>query len=284
MPGPQPIVGVTGFYVGDPELTPEQRSGGPSNPNHGRTKELQYSAYSQGYAGHGPYGLDNQFLTGISPEIYTEAAGQVQDDPEGDLQPITHAAPWPKGLSGRQNPQDVHDGLVESFGIHSSAMGYSRAMTHDSSLVPTMDTFEQVLYETAGDSIQSDSVPRQIGMVSGGYGSTDREQSLAIQNQYGFDEAHVQRNRYGTGHIPGNYMWLEPGSRPMISSAAPQSTPVIPIGPDSPFSDQIAGQPWYTQGQSILYDLPVEYQQPPDPNLSSASLLNSPAPADVSLW
>jgi hypothetical protein len=265
-----------------PEATAEEMWGGPADPRHGLGPDpsTDYS-YLQWYSGpHGPYGLDNALL-GVDPSIYTEQAGEVRQDPRGDLQERTHAAPWPKGLSDSQDrgPEESAYRNRESFLIHSSDQGMSRQFD---SLPPQNDEWSSVEYTDPGsDTLQSNDVPKQVGNAVSGYGSTDRRQSLAIQNRYGFDSAHVFR-RFAVGSIPGNYMWMDPGSRPLRHDRL-GSVPNIPTGEDSPFTGQDTTMSFGTQG-AVLVDLPPEYAEPPTPVLSGADLLAMAAPSGVDFY
>ena len=282
MAGPAPISGLTGLYDPTPQATPEEIWGGPADPSHGGGLDPSSGfIYEQFYSGpHGPYGPDNAVL-GEDPSVYTERAGQLFQDPRGDQQPQTHAANWPKGLSQAQDPgpEDNTKRLRESFLIHSQDQGMSRQFD---SLPPQNDTWQDVDYTDPGSpTLQSNSVPKQVGSVVGAFGSSDRNQSLAKQNEYGFDSAHVHR-RYATGSIPGNYMMLEPGSRPLRHDRL-GSVPNIPTGDDSPFTGQDTTTSYNTQG-AVLQVLPTEYPEPPSPSLSGTDLLSMAAPGGVSLW
>jgi hypothetical protein len=283
MAGPSPVQGVTGLYDPTPEATAEEIWGGPADPAHGGGRDPSTGYIeTQFYGGpHGPYGLDNQLLGVDMAVVYTEGAGLIGDDPRADLQPQTHAAPWPKGLSDRQSvqPDDVTDGIRESFLIHSMDQGMKRQFD---AMEAKNDTWQDVDYTDPGTPTLQAQVPKQVGAVAGLRGSTDRVQSLQLQNEHGFDSAHVHR-RYATGNIPGNFQWMIPGSRPLRHDRM-GAIPNIPTGEDSPFTGDDVGQSFSTQG-AVLEVLPTEYQEPVTPSLSPGQLLlANAAPSGVELF
>jgi len=277
MAGPAPIQGIQVLSNPEPELTPEQRYGGTADPRHSSIGEVARPYSWEGvYEGsHGPYGLDNQLL-GV--EICSFAAGDLGQDPTADLTPRTHAAPWPKGVPQSPHPEAQAEWRDQENSIHASNTGVSRRMLYSPTLHAQQDNW-QGFYEVApGTSAQDPNVPKQVGFAVGGWGSRDRSQSLAGQNQYGFDSAHSMR-RYAAGSIPGNYMWMRPGGRPMFKTLAGSGQ--LPTGSDSPFYGQDASAAFGVQG-GILTDLPYEYATPPIPAVASAA--PNQAPAEIALW
>jgi hypothetical protein len=109
------------------------------------------------------------------------------------------------------------------------------------------------------------SLPRQSQSSGYVWGTRDRTQSMARQNEFGFDSAH-QHRRFAVGSIPGNFMWMKPGGRPMVKGLPGPARP--PIGVDSPFAGQNVGQSFSIDG-SILQNVPTEYQAPPQPRLAA---------------
>jgi len=279
--GVQPLTGLQGWVNPTPEATPEERLGGPADTRHG--KPLAYDASPQ-YPWqafpdepHGPYGIENQLL-GMDIVSYETPAGYLAQDPTGDEQPLTNAAPWPRGIAQSVLPDEVAPKRQESADIHASNMGQSRRVLYSPSMLPHNDTWE-AFYEVEPGSTEQVPIPKQIQTGVGGFGSTDRTQSMANQNEYGFDAAHSHR-RYATGGIPGNRMWMEPGGRPMVKSIP--GTANVPVGTDSPFAGQDPMQTFDIQG-SVLQTLPTQYEAPPDPSLAS-DYSGSQSPADVSWY
>jgi len=114
-------------------------------------------------------------------------------------------------------------------------------------------------------------IGRQAMSAGFGWGTRDRTQSFARQNEFGFDSAHVHR-RYAQSPIPGNYMWMRPGGRPMVKGLPGPARP--PIGPDSPFAGDDLGQSFNING-AILQNVPSEYVPPAQPNLAAAVVSDS---------
>lgn len=257
------IRGIGGYsnkpvIYNNPEATPEQRLGGPYDPRHAQPGETASPYPYEAFPGeqHGPYGLDNQML-GFDICSYTAPAGVMAQDPTGDAQPITRAAPWPKGVPQSNTPDEVAARLSEVQAIRSGGnFGAARAHMIEPTLNAEQDNWIEYADVDAGQSLQV-PVPDQLKSQGG----TDRVQSFARQNEYGFDSAHLHR-RVAAGSIPGNYMWLEPGSRPQVID--PVGTANVPVGADSPFTGQNPRQNYSTEG-AVLYDLPVAYQPGPEP-------------------
>jgi hypothetical protein len=276
----QPLTGLQGWTNPNPEASAEQLHGNAADPRHGTAGE-QAAPYPWEVfpdEPHGPYGLDNELL-GMDICSYETPAGYLGQDPRGDEQPLTNAAPWPKGVPQSVDPDAVAARRIESMDIHSSAMGASRrSNTSPNGYLQndTWDTMEAV--DPGMTKPPMVPIPNQVMTGSGGWGSRDRVQSRAGQNEYGFDSAHMHR-RYATGSIPGNYMWMEPGQRPMVKSIP--GTANVPVGQDSPFAGQVPGDAFTSHG-SALANLPTQYVAPPDPALAPAYSQDQ-AP-EVNLW
>lgn len=260
--------GVQGFVREDAFATAEQRSGGTADPKHAERGETAKPYPWENFPGepHGPFGVENELL-GMEPDQFIDGHGYLAQDPTADLQPITHAANWPKGLPTTVHPDEVSARREESRLIHAQGMGGSREALYLPTLDATQDEWVELWEVDPGVTIPPQ--PAQPEMLKGtgimGYGSTDRNATFARQNGYGFDSAHMHR-RYATGSIPGNYMWMEPGSRPLVKSIPRGGS--IPTGPNSPFAGQDGNLGYDAQG-SVLQDLPVEYAGPPAPALAS---------------
>lgn len=282
MTGVNGLTGLRGFVKTKPEATAEQVQGGFVDPAHAKPGEDASSYPWEQYPGqgmpHGPYGLDNDLLGGADFCSYAAPAGALEQDPTADLQPVTRAAPWPKGVPSQVDPDGTEHWREQQLGIHASAMGGSREALFIPTAHAKQDEWKDFYEVEPGQSNQVE-IPGQIKGSAGGWGSRDRVQSFAGQNEYGFDSAHMHR-RYAAGSIPGNYMWMEPGSRPMVKSIP--GTAVIPVGPDSPFAGQDFGFPYDPQG-AVLNTLPPDYTAPPEPELA-ASYPATQAESGVELW
>jgi hypothetical protein len=270
MAGPQGVKGltsVTGFVDNAAFATPEERLGNTADPRHGVAGEQAAPYPWEQYPGEsiGPLGLDNQLLA-TDPSQEVLRAGEVYQDPTGDQQEYTRAAPWPKGFPTSPFPDDQQGWRAQENAIHSENFGASREMLYEPTLDPQNDTWTDFYEVNPGASLQV-PVPDQLkSSGGGGYGTTDRVSSFARQNQYGFDSAHMHR-RWATGSIPGNYMWLQPGGRPLVKSIAGSAQ--VPVGVNSPFYGQDPGTTYDSQG-SALAVLPSEYVPPVDPALASS--------------
>lgn len=264
--GPAPLQPLAGFVDPTPQATGEQRSGRSADPRHDQLGEQArpYSWEGVAEGPHGPFGPENQML-GAAYVLLGIPAGYLGQDPTGDYQPVTQAAPWPKGTPMGTDPDTVSAKLIESASIHGSDTNSSRRMLYYPDADPNRTNWRMVDRTDAGDSMQ-EPLPGQIAGRSGGWGHSDRVQSHAGQNSYGFDSAHVTR-RYADGNsIPGNYMWMQPQSRETATFAAHTARPAV--GAQSPFTGQDTGAAFGTQG-AVLTTLPAEYTSPADPALQA---------------
>lgn len=272
------LAGYSTTQRGEREATPEERNGGPVDPRHGNWGEQaapypwQSSLVGTG-GSHGPYGPENQLL---DDWYWAMTPGGMDDDPGGEfvdqtpnLETRSHGAPWPKGIASGPVPSEHPDRL--SANRIQSAQLHGIRSNADASAIPSpqaygvqQDDWVELWNVTPGNS-DLPSIPK--GMMSSGFmfGSRDRTQSMAAQNQYGFDSAHVHR-RYATGAIPGNTMWMKPGGRPVAKSVAGVARPAI--GPDSPFEGDNLGAAFDPYG-AVLQNLPTEYVAPAQPALAS---------------
>src|ERR1700753_42268 len=154
-----PLNGLRGFVNTTPEATAEQRNGDPAEP-------YPWEAFPG--ESHGPYGLANDML-GMPITSYSDAAGYLAQDPTADLQPITHAAPWPKGVPQNNRPDEVAERRAESAAIHSSNMGGSRESLYVPTAQAQQDVWQTLEAVDAGTSWQA-PIPKQIAGSSGGWG------------------------------------------------------------------------------------------------------------------
>lgn len=275
-----PLTALSGYVVTSPDATPEQRSGGAGTLTPPEMAADRYPWQADPTQPHGPYGTESGLL-GVDIATEIDPAGFLAQDPTADLTPLTHAAPWPKGVPQSNDPTEVTARAQEMADIHSANLGGSRAMLYDPTAEPVNDEWVGVDHVSAGQSQQAD-IPDQLKGSTGGFGSTDRVQSFARQNQYGFDSAHVQ-HRYANGKIPGNFLWQRPGGRPLQVNVSGQN---MPTGVSSPFAGQDTSRSFDTQGAALAV-IPAEYEAPPDPALAPgypAPSANTDACPVVSLW
>lgn len=256
----------------DSQATPEQRSGGPADQRHGNWGEQAApypweSSLSLG-GSHGPYGPENQLL---GDEWWlTTPAGQESDDITFDRTPSKRAGPFPKGVASGPvpgaTPDDIAEQLRQSAAIHSIQTGAGlKALYPVQGLGVQQDEWQEIWYVDPGNS-DLVQVPNQMKSSGFLWGTTDRTQSFAHQNDHGFGSKHMKR-RFATGSIPGNTDWMRPGGRPLQKSLPGPSRP--PIGVDSPFHGDDLGAAFGVQG-AVLQNMPTEYVPPPQPNLAAA--------------
>jgi hypothetical protein len=283
MPGPVQLTGLQGFVNSNPEATPSEIQGYSANPAHAQNLWEQPEIYpwESGIDGltasADPIPIFTDSIGDIPPEM---PAGQLGQNPVADITPRTHAAPWPKGLDGirkgNQQPEGTTEYLVDSSDIHASDTNAGAGMLYDPTLFAKQDDWDAFFEVQPGESMLDPNIGSQgrSGMAPGGWGSHGREQSNARQNLYGFDSAHKHR-RYARGSIPGAYMWMKPGGRPMVKSLPGPARPAV--GPLSPFAGQNVG--WGFQASSnvggVLTQPAGEYQQPPTPYVAAPVTANS---------
>lgn len=268
------LSGIAGYQVqldADAQATPEQRMGDTVDPKHslrGQTaKPYPYMSKAGQTGSHGPYGPENQLLG--DEQWFMQPAGNETQDPYMDLTPLRRAAPWPKGIASGpvpdEGPDAISNQLRQSAAIHGTRNNAgTRALTSHQGLALN-DEWEALENLTPG---HSDLRPLDRQALSSGFmwGTRDRTQSMAAQNGYGFDSAHLHR-RWASGAIPGNTMWMKPGGRPMAKSLPGPSRPAI--GVDSPFAGDDLGASFDING-AILQSVPTEYLPPPQPHLAPA--------------
>lgn len=282
------LTGIAGLQVminQQSQATPEERSGGSVNPKHavkGETAKpyIWESTMTPG-GSHGPYGPENQLLGDTA--WLDEPAGFGWEDPDFDHTPATHAAPSVVGqLSGPTpgtTPDDTAAHLRQSMRAHSANTGASLRSQHSSQGWALNDDWQSFQNVHTGHTEVRD-VPDQMKSAGFGFGTTDRVQSFARQNAYGFDSAHTDR-RWAAGSIPGNNYWMRPGGRPLVKSLAGPARP--PIGVDSPFANQDLGVA-FGIGGAVLMDTPSEYVAPPQPNLSVPRQYTEPYGDALTEW
>lgn len=275
------------FQVTEPEATAEQRLGGTADPAHGHAtweQPYRYPWEARGAAAQYPVPPDDGL---VSHTRFAHAAGTLTEDPVADLTPYrTHAAPWPKGVETSTDPDAVARQRIASAAIHASNTGAARNILDTAAGWARQDDWELIDTQREGSTLQDPAISRQLRSAApgAGYGSHDRVSSLAAQNGYGFAAAHMQR-RYaaaGRGSIPGNSLWMKPGSRPMIKSIPGPARPAI--GPDSPFTGQDT-RAGYSPYGAVLTAVPADYEAPPDPQLGPPlTAAAGTVPGEVSWW
>lgn len=277
------VSGLTGLTInGGQEASPQQKYGDPVDPRHAESANLPKQPWEV-YPGepHGPYGTENGLL---GMPIASSGGGILLNDPTADRQPLTHGAPWPKGVDQTVEPEGEADSLRESYEIHSSGFGFGRRAWSNPASAPSTDPagYQDIELVDPGSFVRplADMPDQQKGMPIGGAGQRDRVQSFAPQNQYGFDSAHVIR-RWGRNGLPGNFLWMQGGFRPLVSARVGPA--VIPTGPDSPFAGQ-SGKRGYGPQSSALFQLPAPYVVPPEPAQATDYPSAPVTPGRVRLW
>jgi len=268
------LTGLAGYQVqydpiAESQASPEQRQGSPANPRHntGPTggPPYPYQSASGQTGSHGPYGPENQLLS--DEGWFYEPAGWPSEDPYMDQTPSRRAGPFPKGIASgpvpSEGPDDIGIQLQQSYAIHGikTHAGYRSLHSHmGEALNDSWTSFDQL---NPGHT-ELTTLPKQ--MLSSGFmwGTRDRTQSMARQNEYGFDTAHMFR-RWATGSIPGNYYWMRPGGRPLVKSLPGPARPAV--GVSSPFHGDDLGATFSIDG-AILQNVPSEYTPPPAVNLA----------------
>lgn len=277
------LTGLQGFEEIQPEADPAELQGGPANPKHEDIGETArpYPWQSTMFGidpsiPHGPYGPGEDALLG--QPVGTLAAGELQQDPTGDETPyLGHAAPYPiespsvpmadQSALGNWTNQQAGSSrqLEESRNLHSADTGAALAREYD----PTLDAKQDEWVGFYDVMEGQDNVQGATGAVSasvGGFGTNDHaSNSYKKENEYGFNAAHAHR-RYATGPIPGNHMWMRPGSRPLQKHIP--TTANLPVGQGSPFEGDDTGASYGIQG-AVLQDIPGEYIPPTEPLLAN---------------
>lgn len=267
------LTAIAGFQTvidENAQATAEERLGGTVDPRHaddGKPGRIVGYASSTQAGSHGPYGLENQLLDDLDFWALTPAGDETQD-PLMDRTPSRRAGPWPKGIASGpvpgEGPDDISRQLIQSYALHGIRTNASaKAQGAESGYVQN-DEWEEINDVGPGTTLLQ---PTNRQAMSSGYawGTRDRTQSFAPQNEHGFDSAHSHR-RFATGSIPGNFMWMRPAGRPMVKTLAGPARP--PIGSDSPFAGQDLGMAFGIDG-AILQNVPSEYEAPPQPYLSA---------------
>jgi hypothetical protein len=275
MDGLTGLSGLQTLYEDTPEGTPEEIHGGLANTKHEPgTQHAPFAYESQVVPGsdhlhrYGP--MEAGIVDTSDPYAWILPAGTLEEDPTSERAPWTHAAPWPEDPigDGSPDPDNTARKLEQSAAIHAmNPGGPLKRNTHSPTLYAQQDRWDEI-WEVNPNSSDLTTVPAQIksGAAPGGRGGTDRTQSNAHQNSFGFDSRHMHR-RFAAGSVPGNYMWMKPGGRPLIKSLAGPARPAV--GPDSYFHGDNLGDAFDTQG-AILTGPATQYEPPATPYVAPA--------------
>lgn len=271
-----PITGLTALagyqsVVEWNQATPSQRMGNPANPLHATGPPTPYGRGSRIGTPITPTGPEPYIVSEFEEWALTPA-GSEWDDPQFDHTPSRRAGPIPRGiLSGpidAVSPDSIANQLQQSYVLHGIR---TNAAAHAQYNLDARQDDWYVMEQVNSGSTDLQSIGRQAMSAGFGWGTRDRTQSFARQNEFGFDSAHVHR-RYAQSPIPGNYMWMRPGGRPMVKGLPGPARP--PIGPNSPFAGDDLGQSFNIDG-AILQNVPSEYVPPAQPNLAAAVVSDS---------
>ena len=267
------LAGYNAITDPSPFATAEERMGGTAHPFHSHLGEIAvpYSWQSQAVpaARPGPRGLENQLLA--DPLWFLESAGDPEQDPyfdynmpsltrsHGSVKNVTLSGPLPS----QANSIDLQ---TRQMGNKSSDLGTSRKAWR-SQLGDAMQDNWLELWEVNPGSTDLPPITKQIAFQANGFGVNDATSNAYHKaNTFDLNAKHMHR-RYAWNNIPGNYMWMIPGGRPLFKSIAGPARP--PIGPGSQFTGQDIGFAFSYDTGAILMDTPQEYVPPPSPNVQT---------------
>lgn len=254
------------------QATPEEISGGPADPRHGKWGEIVHQYPWQSTmtpaGSHGPYGLENALLD--DDYWWLTPPGTPDQDPMMDRTPYrTHGGPHPQGiLSGPipgELPDDVGRQRWQSMVLHGIKTNAGvRALVSPQAIGIQNDQWSDFWVMNPGETML-EPLSRQQMSSHFMFGSRDRTQTMSPQNGYDFDASHMHR-RYATGPIPGNTMWMKPGGRVLVKNIPTVARAAIGI--DSPFNgDDIFAN--YALPGAMLLNTPTEYVPPAQPKLAA---------------
>lgn len=290
---PSGLTGLAGYNAisnPSPFATPEQRMGGTAHPYHSHRGEqaIPYSWQSQLVpGGHpGPFGEENQLLA--DPMWFLEGAGSPEQDPLFDynMPSLTrsHGSVHNVTLSGPLPSQaDAINLQTQQMINKSSDLGTSRALSHDKRGYAQQDNWQE-LWEVNNGSDDIPPIGRQFSHQAFGFGVNDATSNVDHKaNQFDLNAKH-QHRRYAWNNIPGNFMWMRPGGRPLFKSMAGPARP--PIGPDSYFAGQDIGFAFSYDTGATLMQTPEEYVPPPSPNVTQQTPVygNAMGTDPIELW
>lgn len=269
--GLEGLSGINAISQTDPFATPEERHGGPVGARHYQWGEqaVPYSWQSRITPGgsHGPYGLENQLL---GDELwFCEPAGMAEDNPtfqyvSPDLT-RSHASVNNRTQATVHSQYDSICEQLDQIDNHSQGDNTSSRMLTDKQGLAQQDDWREIWYVDNGSS-DVPATTKQIAYQANGFGVNDAPSNAYHKaNLFGWGAKHMHR-RYAAGPIPGNYMWLKPGGRPLFKTIAGPARP--PIGGNSPFSGQDVGDAFAYDTGAMLLNQPEEYIPPPAPNIA----------------
>lgn len=267
------LAGYNAISEQDPFASPEQRMGGTADPFHGHVGEIAvpYSWQSQAVPGAkpGPKGTENQLLA--DPFWFLEPAGSPYEDPYFDyLMPSltrSHGSVKNVSLSGPLPSQADSIDLQTRQMINKSADMHSDRRAILTQQGDARQDNWQELWEVNSGNSDLPPITRQIAFQANGFGVNDAPSNAYHKsNEFELDSKH-QHRRYAWNTIPGNYMWMIPGGRPLFKSIAGTARP--PIGAGSQFEGQDLGFSFSYDTGAVLLDTPNEYVPPPSPNVST---------------
>lgn len=270
---PTGVNGITGFVVANPQAPPFEVHGGPANPYHGHPGEHEFP-YPWITIPMGPY----PELHGPQPGMVEDypgnfASGMIGQDPTADQTPAFHAAPFPNEGPGsraaeqmdmRGRAEGSRRQLLQSLWVHAQNTGASLRRLFDLTYGSKQDTWVGFFNPVQGEDIVP-IIPGSVSSNAGGFGANDHTSNAYHKaNTYGLNTSHRHR-RYATGHIPGNFMWMNPSARPLVRSFTGQykfQTSGAFAGDDPGFA--------FSEYGAILHSTPSQYTPPPVPNLGNA--------------
>ena len=211
-------------------------------------------------------------------------AGLLSQDPTADQTPITHAAPFPSEGPVDKNAEQLDvEGrrigstrqLLDSLRVHASNTGASLKRLLMPQMLAKQDQWTGFFNPESGNDIVP-PIPGSVSYNAGGFGANDHiSNAYHKSNEYGFNTAHRHR-RFATGPIPGNFMWMKPGGRPMVRSFTGQHN----FPTSGYFAGDDPGSSYSYQG-AVLVNTPPEYVAPPQVNLGAAAIDINSAPQTI---
>jgi hypothetical protein len=285
------LAGYNAISDPTPFATPEERMGGIASPFHAHKGEIavpySYQSLAVPGARPGPHGLENQLFA--DPMWFLESAGSPEEDPYFDynMPSLTrsHGSVKNVTLSGTL-PSQADSVNLQTVQMNNklSNLGTSRQLQNDRLGDVQQDNWQELWEINPGHDDIPDTT-KQIAFQANGFGVNDAPSNAYHKTNYlgQWGEKH-QHRRYASNSIPGNYMWLRPGGRPLFKSIAGTARPAI--GEDSQFTGQDLGFAFSYDTGAILMDTPQEYVPPPSPNIVAITPVYSDAMGTdpIDLW
>jgi hypothetical protein len=271
MPGITGVAPINGFIQwDDPSADPFTLQGSPVNPAHGNALVNPDQPYPSEMA---QWGDPNTQADRDGDYIDGSGAGAGGDTPNAgtgqfgtygyDATPNTHAGPWPKGLPpglvGSVTPDAVALQREESAVLHADGLtGSYKPWLNTAD--PLQDNWQD--YWNPNDNVPNmqEPVNGQVKFVVGGSFSTDAVGNPDGHNENTMGNSHMHR-RWSAGSVPGAYMWMKPGGRPLVGLVPGPARPPVGTGP---FEGQDIGS-GYQAYPGVLQHPAGAYEPPPDP-------------------